>query len=170
MAKQPRKFITEIFDDIQSDEKNIELYLTNTTVKAVFEYTYNPEKKWLLPESDPPYRPAPEPLGMTPTNLLMSVRTWPNFSRTDLTTAKRESMYINLLEGVFDGEALLLNAIKNGKISKLYPFATRAFGEKHGLIQPLPKTEKPVKEPKTPKEPKEPKAPRAKRTPKSPKV
>lgn len=173
MATQPKKFITEIFDHIQTDQNNIELYLTNTTVKAVFQQTYNPDKKWLLPEGNPPYRPAPEPIGMTPTNFLQQVRIWPNFCREDLKPLKRESMFINLLEGIHESEALLMLAIKNETLTKLFPFATREFAEKHGFIpesvKPIvestkkPKIPKIVKEIKTPevnleKEPKLPKA------------
>ncbi len=121
-------------DEIQSDETLVANYLANTTLNNVFDFTYNPAKKWLLPEGDPPYRPAPEPLGMTPTNFLMTVRTWPNFSRSDLKPAKREGLFITMLEGVYTSEALLLLAIKNGDLTKLYPFATKAFGEKHGFL------------------------------------
>lgn len=134
MAYIPKKYMTEIMEAIQADETLIEHYLTNTTLKNVFDFAYNPTKKWLLPDSDPPYRPAPEPLGMTPTNLLMTVRTWPNFSRTDLKAAKREGLFINLLEGVYASEALLILAIKNGDLTKLYPFATKEFGIKHGFL------------------------------------
>jgi len=135
------KFLTEILDDIQEDEANVQKYLTNTSLKAVFQFTYNPEKKWLLPDSDPPYRPAPEPLGMTPTNLLTTIRTWPNFSRTDLSKEKREQLFITLLEGVHDSEAILILSIKNGNLRQLYPFATQQFAVKHGFIAADPTQE-----------------------------
>lgn len=138
MAVQPKKFITEIMEHIKADENNIGLYLTNTTLKAVFEYAYNPAKKWALPEGNPPYRPAPEPIGMTPTNFLQTVRIWPNFSRADLKPLKREAMFINLLEGVHETEALLILAIKNGDLTKLYPFATPEFAIKHNSLRPAP--------------------------------
>ena len=134
MVAQPKKYITEIFSDIAADTTNVQLYLANTTLKACFEYAYNPDKKFQLPEGNPPYRPAPEPIGMTPTNFLQTVRIWPNFSRTDLKSAKRESMFINTLEGIHDSEALLLLAIKNGDLTPLYPFATKEFGIEHGII------------------------------------
>lgn len=136
--KIAKRYITEIMSDIQNDVTNIQHYLTNTTVRAVFDQAYNPEKKWILPEGNPPYRPAPEPLGMTPTNFMMQVRIWPNFRRTDLTPLKREMMFVNLLEGIHDSEALLLLAIKNGDLSKLYPFATKEFAQEHGFIQAPP--------------------------------
>lgn len=134
MAKVPKKLITEIMDDIKNDVSNVQYYLNNTTLKAVFQYTYDPLKKWNLPEGNPPYRPAPEPLGMTPTNFLQSVRIWPNFSRADLKPIKRESMFINLLEGVHESEALLLLAIKSGDLSKLYPFATKEFAQNNKFL------------------------------------
>ena len=130
-----KKFITEIMKDIQDNRENVELYKTNTTLKAVFEYTYNPEKKWLLPEGDAPYKPAPEPLGMTPTNFLQMVRMWHHFANPALTSMKREQLYINLLEGVHADEAKLLVAIKDGTVKKLYPFATKKFAQQHGFIE-----------------------------------
>lgn len=132
--KRVYSYITEILNDILSDEDNVKKYLNNTTLRNVFEYNYNPAKKIMLPDTDPPYRPASEPLGMTPTNFLQTVRTWPNFSRQDIKQAKREAIFINILEGVHESEALLLLAIKNQELTKLYPFATREFGIKHGFV------------------------------------
>lgn len=129
-----KKFITEILDEIQGDETKVAEYMTNTTLKALFEYSYLAEKAFKLPEGHPPYREAPEPLGMTPTNFLQTIRTWPNFSREDIVPLKREQLFINLLEGVHPTEAELLIAIKDGKLSKLYPFATRKFGEEYGFL------------------------------------
>lgn len=147
MEKRKRvyKMITEILDDIQKDVDNVESYLNNTTLKAVFQYNYDPEKKWLLPKEDPPYKPAPEPLGMTPTNFLQTVRTWSNWSREDIPKAKREGLFINTLEGIHESEAVLLLHIKNGTLTKLYPFATKKFGQKHGFL-PKPETSKNAEE------------------------
>lgn len=128
------KYITEIMQDIASDNENVQKYLNNTTLRAVFEYCYDPVKKFALPEGNPPYRTAPEPIGMTPTNFLQTVRIWPNFSRIDLKPAKREAIFINTLEGIHESEALLLLAIKNGNIDALYPFATKSFGVDHGFL------------------------------------
>lgn len=136
-----KKFITEILAEIQADETKIAEYLTNTTLKAIFEYSYLAEKAFKLPEGHPPYREAPEPLGMTPTNFLQTIRTWPNFSREDIKPIKREQLFINLLEGVHVAEAELMIAIKDGKLTKLYPFATRKFGEDHGFLTQMPQNE-----------------------------
>ena len=130
-------------DEIQADESKVSDYLTNTTLKSVFEYTYDPSKKWLLPEGFPPYREAPEPLGMTPTNFLQTVRTWPNYSRSDILPTKRESLFINLLEGVHKTESRLLIGIKEGIITNQYPFATKEFGEKHGFLTQISQGEEP---------------------------
>jgi hypothetical protein len=136
-----KKMITEIFEDIQSDKSRVSDYLNNTTLKACFEFAYVPEKKWLLPEGNPPYKPASEPLGMTAANLLMTVRTWPNFSRSDIKPTKREELFINLLEGVHASEALLILAVKNGELIKLYPFATKKFAIANGFITKTIKVE-----------------------------
>lgn len=135
-----KRMITEILEEIQNDETKVADYLNNAVVRCIFEYNYDPAKSFKLPKGTPPYRDAPEPLGMTPVNFLQTCRTWPNLCREDLTQLKRENIFINMLEGVHPTEAVILLAVKEGTLTKVYPFATMEFGVKHGfLAQTAPK-------------------------------
>ena len=87
-----RKYVTEMLAEINSDPKSIEKYKDDAALKMIVEYAFDPTKKWILPEGDPPYTPAPEPLGMTPTNMFNEVRRFYVFQRADLTPLKRESL------------------------------------------------------------------------------
>ena len=133
-----RKYVTVMLDEINADPKKIELYKADAALRLIFEYAFIPEKKFILPEGDPPYKPAAEPLGMTPTNLFSELRRLYIFCRADLKPLKRESLFVSFLEGVHPDEAKLLLAVKDQKLTKLYPKVTRKLVESAGFIPPIP--------------------------------
>ena len=137
-----RKYVTEMLKEINSDTATLEKYKADAALKIVFDYAFDPAKKFILPEGEPPFNPASEPLGMTPTNMFNEVRRFYVFCRTDLKPIKRESLFVSFLEGIHPDEAKLLIAIKDQKLTKLYPKITRKLLESHGLIKPLVKEEK----------------------------
>lgn len=136
-----RKYVTEMLDDINKDPTMIEKYKTDAALKIIFEYAFIPEKKFILPEGEPPFKPSDEPLGMTPTNLFSELRRLYVFCRADLKPFKRESLFISFLEGVHPTEAKMLMAVKDQTLHKLYPKITRKLLEKAGMIPELPKKE-----------------------------
>ena len=101
-------------------------------------HAYMKDKKFLLPEGEPPYKPAAEPAGMTPVNLVQEVRRFYVFCRADLPQLKRETMFVGLLEGISADEVKLMMAVKDQKLNKLYPKLTKKWAESVNLI---PKTE-----------------------------
>jgi hypothetical protein len=134
-----RKYVTQMLEDIQADPKCIEQYKGDAVLKGIFEYAFDPAKKWILPEGDPPFKPAAEPLGMTPTNLFGEIRRFYVFCRADLTPLKREGLFISLLEGVHPSEAEVLIAVKDQTLHKKYPKITRKLVTDAGFIPPLEK-------------------------------
>ena len=137
-----KKYLTEMLAEINSDPKSIEKYKDDAALKMIVEYAFDPNKKWILPEGDPPYTPAPEPLGMTPTNMFNEVRRFYVFQRADLTPLKRESLFISLLEGVHPTEAEVLIAVKDQTLHKKYPKITRKLVTDAGIVPPLEKKAK----------------------------
>lgn len=131
-------YITEILADINSDPKKIDKYLSNQTLKAVLHYAYKPVAKFRLPDGVPPYKPANEPMGMTPTNFHASWKTWSTFCRTDIPAVRRESKFIQLLESIHPEEAKIMLAIKDQKLTKLYPKVTKKIAEKMGIVLDSP--------------------------------
>lgn len=137
-----RKYVTVMLDEINEDPSKIEAYKNDAALKLIFEYAFDPAKKFILPEGEPPFKPSAEPMGMTPTNLFSELRRLYVFCRADLKPFKRESLFISFLEGVHPVEAKMLIAVKDQELHKLYPKINRKLLEKAGIIQPIPKKEK----------------------------
>lgn len=131
-----------MLDEINEDPSKLDLYKSDAALKLIFEYAFDPAKKFVLPEGEPPFKPSAEPMGMTPTNLFSELRRMYVFCRQDLKPIKRESLFISFLEGVHPAEAKMLIAVKDQNLHKLYPKITRKLVEKYGFVQPLPKKEK----------------------------
>ena len=137
-----RKYVTEMLELIQADPKKIELYKGDAVLKLIFEYAFEEEKKMILPEGTPPYKPAAEPLGMTPTNLFSEMRRLYVFCRADLKPIKREGLFISMLEGCHPSEAEVLIAVKDQTLHKKYPKITRKLVTDAGFIPPVIKKAK----------------------------
>ena len=130
-------FLPEILEEINQDPKLLSTkFRGNSALRIVFEYAFLPEKKFLLPEAEPPYRPDAAPIGMSPAILTQELRRFYVFLRKDLKSIKREALFISLLESVHPSEAKLIIAIKDQKLHKLYKKITRKVVETAGFIAP----------------------------------
>lgn len=86
-------------------------------LRTVLKYALDPAIEWDLPDTDPPYTPCPHP-GQE-TRLISEARRLYLFIKggnPNLSTIKRESLYIELLESIHPEDAVLLNAMKNKKL------------------------------------------------------
>ena len=137
-----RKYVTQMLDDINADPSNISKYKDDGALRVILEYAFDPEKKMILPEGEPPFKPAAEPLGMTPTNLFSELRRLYIFCRADLTPLKRESLFVSLLEGVHPVEAKMLIAVKDQTLHKLYPKVTHKLAYEAGFLKVAPVAKK----------------------------
>jgi hypothetical protein len=136
------KPLTTILSEINADPKLIEREKSSAALKMIFEAAFIKEKKFDLPEGDPPYKEDAAPIGMSPTNLYQELRRFYVFSRQDLPQIRREYLFIQLLESVHPDEARLLLAIKDQKLTKLYPKITRKLATDAGFIPALEKETK----------------------------
>jgi hypothetical protein len=131
------RFLPEMLEEINNNPKLLETtYKGNAALRIIFEYAFLPEKKFLLPEDEPPYKPDAAPIGMTPAILTQELRRFYVFLRQDLKPIKREALFISLLESVHPTEAELIIAIKDQKLHKKYKKITRKLVEKAGFIAP----------------------------------
>ena len=140
------KYITDILSEINEDPSKIEAHKTNAALRFIFEHAFLPEKKFALPEGEPPFKPDAAPLGMSPANLYMEAKKLYVYCRADLTPLRRESLFIGLLENVHPIEAKMLIAVKDQNLPSVYPKITRKLVSDAGFIPPAP--EKEVKETK----------------------
>jgi hypothetical protein len=139
-----RKYVTQMLESINADPKSIQQYKDDAALKLIFEYAFDPAKKMILPEGEPPFKPSAEPMGMTPTNLFSELRRMYVFCRADLKPLKRESLFISLLEGVHPDEAKMLIAVKDQKLTKMYPKITHKLVADVGIVPAPVKKEKSV--------------------------
>lgn len=89
----------------------------SNALRMILKYALDPNIKWDLPDTDPPYKPCDYP-GIE-TRLIAEARRLYLFlegGNPNLKKIKRESLYIELLESIHPEDAKLLNAVKNKKI------------------------------------------------------
>ncbi len=82
----------------------------------------------LMPEGDVPYTPNDAPVGTDHTRLEHESKGLYRFFKggAKLPSLKRESMFVQLLEGLSAEEAELLCLVKDGSLSKKYKRITKA--------------------------------------------
>ena len=119
----------------------------NHSLEMFLNAAINPNIIWMLLSGDVPYRPNEAPEGTEHTTLHNEMRTFHNYVKMDrkrlgldevvgnptLNSAKREMMFIQLLEGLHKDEAELVSLAKDKKVSKTYKGLTascvcEAFG------------------------------------------
>jgi len=132
------KYLTEMLDEINKDPSVLPKYKENGALRLLFEYAYDPEKKMILPEGVPPYKEDVAPIGMSPGNLMMEVKKLYIFCRADLTALRRESIFVQLLEGLHPTEAKLILAVKDQDLTPLYKNLSHKFAYDNGLVPVAP--------------------------------
>jgi len=93
---------------------------SSPTLKAILGYTYDPNVIWALPDGDPPYNES-EALDQEG-RLVQESRKFYLFvkgnteQQRNITSAKREQIFITLLESLDPNEAKVVLAMKNRKL------------------------------------------------------
>lgn len=154
--------VSELFDLIEkekSKEKKLELLLkyNNDVVRTILRLNYDYNLKFNLPEGEPPFKKETDkPIGYHQTTLQQELRRmyiWVNNTDQSLSNLKKESLFINMLEGLHYTEAEIICLVKDRKLETKYPSLTYdLINESYpGLLPPpLPKPE-PVKKTKVKK-------------------
>lgn len=135
------KYITEVLREINDD-----VSLFQTTYKKVgnggplgrlFYHAFTSQGKFLLPEGEPPYKPDSAPIGMSPVRFIGEINKLVNFCRPDLKQMKRDVMFVQLCEAIHPDEVKILIAVKDQKLTELYPNITRKVVAAAGFIPAL---------------------------------
>lgn len=90
-----------------------------TILKGGFDDTV----QWNLPEGDPPYRKDDAPKGFEPSNLHIKQKMFKHFvvgSAKNLTSIRREKLFMDVLESLHVKEAELVLAMKDKKLTGRY--------------------------------------------------
>lgn len=128
------RFVIEILQSINEKPEIASQFAGNQALRFTLEYAFDKTKKMVLPEGDPPYRPDSAPLGMSEGNYQQEARKLYVFCRDDISAARRESLFIQLLEGVHPSEAEMILAVKNQQLGQLFPNITYDLISKAGLL------------------------------------
>lgn len=124
--------VSEIFTMVEkakSKEERVAILRNNNYLPliALLQLCYHPGKKLLLPEGTPPYKKEEDkPIGYQQTTLNLELRRFyiwidPN---VNIPRLKKESLFIEMLEGLHYSEADALCAAKDSKLTTLYPSLT----------------------------------------------
>lgn len=129
------KYLTEILDEVNKDPSLLAKYRDYVPLKFIFQHAFIPEQKFDLPAGDPPFKPDPAPIGMSPANLIMETKKLYVFTKAkELNRVRKEQLFIQLLENVHPSEAKLLLAVKDQKLNKLYKKVTADLAADYGFI------------------------------------
>ena len=120
--------ISEILDKVSKlktkKEKVAWLKDQNTDgLRVVIKSSFDPKIKWLLPEGDVPFRRNDAPAGTEHTDLHMESRKLYHFiegGNYDITQTKRETLFIQILEGLQEEDADVVVAAKEKSLHRKF--------------------------------------------------
>ena len=101
----------------------------SVALRQVLKGAFDPNIEWLLPQGDVPYEANDAPVGTEHTVLQQEAKRLYLFTKggdNTLSNNKRETLFIQMLEGLSAEEAELLCLVKDGKLSEKYKRITKA--------------------------------------------
>lgn len=95
----------------------------NPAMRQLLKAAFDPKIEWDLPEGIPPYIANEAPAGTEHTSLLSEARKLYHFvvgGNNTINKLKKETMFIQILEGLQQKDAEVLIAIKNKNLNNVY--------------------------------------------------
>ena len=92
-------------------------------LRMVIKSSFDPELKWLLPDGDVPFNRNDAPEGTEHTDLHMEARKLYHFiegGNYDITQTKRETLFIQMLEGLQENDADVLVSAKDKSLHRTF--------------------------------------------------
>ena len=120
--------VHEIFTQINNAKdkpKKIAVLKQNDSpaMRQLLKAAFDPKIEWDLPEGNPPYIANEAPAGTEHTSLISEARKLYHFvvgGNNKINKLKKETMFVQLLEGLQQKDAEVLLAIKNKKLNSAY--------------------------------------------------
>ena len=127
--------VHEIFTQINNAKdkpKKIEVLkkYDNPAIRQLLKAAFDPKIEWDLPEGNPPYIANEAPAGTEHTNLLSEARKLYHFVKggnNTINRLKKETMFVQMLEGLQQKDAEVLIAIKNKNLNNVYKGLTASM-------------------------------------------
>ena len=144
-----KQLVSEIFTKINNAKdkpKKIEVLRQYDTpgMRMILKGAFDPKIEWDLPEGTPPYIANEAPAGTEHTYLEVEAKRLYNFAvggNDQLNKIRKETLFIQMLEGLHASEAKVLIDVKNKSLNKTYKGLTsdmvkEAFGWNADFVKP----------------------------------
>ena len=144
-----KELISEIFTKINNAKdkpKKIEVLrqYDSPGMRMILKGAFDPKIVWELPEGTPPYIENEAPAGTEHTYLEVEARRLYNFAKggnSTINKIRKETLFIQMLEGLHASEAKVLIDVKNKSLNKSYKGLTsdmvkEAFGWNADFVKP----------------------------------
>lgn len=127
MKLPPDQLVSEVIQRVSNaktrDEKiQILRHYDSPALRAVLIWNFNNKVESALPEGEVPYKANDAPIGTEHSKLIHEWRKFNHFVKgvTDTAQAKRETMFIQMLEALHESEAELMCFLKDKQLHKRY--------------------------------------------------
>ena len=139
----PNPFIFEILDLVgaqRSKAKKVEILqeYRDPSLVSILIWNFDDTVVSIIPEGEVPYNPNEVPVGTDHTSLRREYRNLYHFvqgGNTSLSTIRRETMFIQMLEGLRPREAEILCLIKDKKLTTKYKLTYEVVKEAYPDIE-----------------------------------
>ena len=139
----PNPFIFEILDLVgaqRSKAKKVEVLqeYRDPSLVSILIWNFDDTVVSIIPEGEVPYNPNEVPVGTDHTSLRREYRNLYHFvqgGNTSLSTIRRETMFIQMLEGLHPREAEILCLIKDKKLTTKYKLTYEVVKEAYPDIE-----------------------------------
>ena len=144
-----KELISEIFTKINNAKdkpKKIEVLRQYDTpgMRMILKGAFDPKIEWDLPPGTPPYIENEAPAGTEHTYLEIEAKRLYNFAKggnDTINKIRKETLFIQMLEGLHASEAKVLIDVKNKSLNKTYKGLTsdmvkEAFGWNADFVKP----------------------------------
>jgi len=139
----PNPFMSEILDlasKQRSIAKKVEILQEYTTdaLKAILIWNFDETAISMVPEGDVPYEKNDVPIGTDHTSLRKEWKNLYHFIKggnDTLSPIRRETMFIQMLEGLHPDEADILVLVKDGRLGEKYKITKDVVGKAYTDIQ-----------------------------------
>ncbi len=139
----PNPFIFEILDLVsaqRSKAKKVEILqeYRDPSIVSILIWNFDDTVISVIPEGEVPYNPNEVPVGTDHTSLRREYKNLYHFvqgGNTSLSTIRRETMFIQMLEGLHPREAEILCLIKDKKLTTKYKLTYEVVKEAYPDIQ-----------------------------------
>ena len=139
----PNPFIHEILDAVsraRSNDKKVELLKLHRceALTALFIWNFDDTVTSMIPDGEVPYEPNDVPVGTDHTSLRKEWKNLYNFVKggnDGLSQVRRESMFIQILEGLHPEEAKILCMVKDKGLRSRYKITQEVVSKAYPDIQ-----------------------------------